>query len=88
LQKRAKVNEVMDWLNTNFYRGGPIIFAIRSCSHISSGGATRRQAATSNSASRIPKRWLQILNDYWIGPTSNIYAAIRSRSRIILAPRL
>jgi glutathione S-transferase len=68
LKKRAKVNEMMDWLNTQFYRDFgyglvyPQIFPHhKRRSDEAHGGAIAwgQQGA---------KRWLQLLNDYWIGP--------------------
>jgi glutathione S-transferase len=68
LKKRAKVNEVMDWLNTQFYRDFgyglvyPQIFPHhKRRSDEAHGGAIAwgQQGA---------KRWLQVLNDHWIGP--------------------
>lgn len=68
LKKRAKVNEVIDWLNTQFYRDFgyglvyPQIFPHhKRRSDEAHGGAIAwgQQGA---------KRWLQVLNDYWIGP--------------------
>jgi glutathione S-transferase len=67
LQARAKVNEMMDWFNTNFYRDyayGCIYSQIfphhqRPSDEIQSGtvawGRERAQG------------WLQILNDHWLG---------------------
>jgi len=68
LKKRAKVNEMMDWLNTQFYRDFgyglvyPQIFPHhKRRSDEAHGGAIAwgQEGA---------KRWLQVLNDYWIGP--------------------
>jgi glutathione S-transferase len=68
LKKRAKVNEIMDWLNTQFYRDFgyglvyPQIFPHhKRRSDEAHGGAIAwgQQGA---------KRWLQVLNDHWIGP--------------------
>lgn len=68
LKKRAKVNEMMDWLNTQFYRdfGYGLIYPQlfphhkrRSDEAHAGAVAWGRQGA---------KNWLQILNDYWIGP--------------------
>jgi len=68
LKKRAKVNELMDWFNTQFYRdygygmAYPQIFPHhkRPTEHMQTGtiawGKERAEA------------WLQILNDYWLGP--------------------
>jgi glutathione S-transferase len=68
LKQRAKVNEIMDWFNSNFYRDYaygmiyPQVFPHhkRPTDEIHSGtiewGKERAQG------------WLQILNDFWIGP--------------------
>ena len=70
LKKRAKVNEMMDWLNTQFYRDFgyglvyPQIFPHhKRRSDEAHGGAIAwgQEGA---------KRWLQVLNDYWIGPNN------------------
>ena len=67
LKKRAKVNEVMDWLNTQFYRdfGYGLIYPQlfphhKRRSEEAHGGAIAwgQQGA---------KNWLQVLNDHWIG---------------------
>jgi glutathione S-transferase len=68
LKKRAKVNEMMDWFNTNFYRdfgyglAYPQIFAHhkRPTDELQSGTLAWGQERA--------KGWLTILNDYWIGP--------------------
>jgi glutathione S-transferase len=68
LKKRAKVNEMMDWFNTNFYRdyaygmAYPQIFPHhkRPTDEIHSGTIAWGQERA--------KGWLQLLNDYWIGP--------------------
>jgi|SRR5579863_3367890 glutathione S-transferase len=68
LKKRAKVNEIMDWFNSNFYRDWaygmiyPQVFPHhkRPSDEIQSG--TIQWAKERNAA------WLQILNDFWIGP--------------------
>jgi len=68
LKKHAKVNEMMDWLNTQFYRdfGYGLVYPQlfphhkrRSDEAHAGAVAWGRQGA---------KNWLQILNDYWIGP--------------------
>ena len=55
LKARAKVNEIMDWLNTNFYRD----WAYNLCypqlfPQLRSAAATRRRPPPSRSASRTP----------------------------------
>ena len=69
LKERAKVNEVMDWLNTNFYRDwGYGLRLSAALSRTTSGAATRRRPARSNGAQNNSKNWLKLLNDHWIGP--------------------
>ena len=68
LKKRAKVNEMMDWLNTQFYRdfGYGLIYPQIFPHH------KRRSDEAHGGAiawgQEGAKRWLQVLNDYWIGP--------------------
>jgi glutathione S-transferase len=68
LKQRAKVNEVMDWLNTNFYRD----FGYGLCYPQLFPNLKRRsdeaQAATLEMGKEFSKRWLAVLNDYWLGP--------------------
>jgi glutathione S-transferase len=68
LKKRAKVNEMMDWLNTQFYRdfGYGLVYP-----QIFPGHKRRSDEAHAGAIAwgqRGAKNWLQILNDYWIGP--------------------
>jgi len=68
LKQRAKVNEMMDWLNTNFYREYaynliyPQLFP-----HMKRPDPAVQQATLEWGKERA-KGWLQILNDHWIGP--------------------
>jgi glutathione S-transferase len=68
LRKRAKVNEMMDWFNTNFYRDYgygcvyPQIFP-----HHKREDDTVQKATIAWGQERA-KGWMQILNDHWIGP--------------------
>ena len=68
LKARAKVNEMMDWLNTNFYRE----FGYNLCYPQLFPHMKRRsdeaQSGTLEFGKENAKRWLKILNDYWIGP--------------------
>ena len=67
LQARAKVNEMMDWFNTNFYRDyayGCIYPQIlphhqRPSDEMQSGTVAWRKERAQG--------WLQILNDHWLG---------------------
>ncbi len=72
IKKRAKVNEVMDWLNTQFYRDfgyGLVYPQIFPHHQRRSDEAHGGVIAWGQQGS---KNWLQILNDYWIGP-KNLY---------------
>jgi len=66
--KQAKVNEVMDWFNTNFfpeYGYGwiyPQLFP-----HHRRPTDEAHQATIAWGKERA-KGWLQVLNDYWLGP--------------------
>jgi len=68
LRERAKVNEMMDWLNTNFYRD----YAYGLCYPQVFPNHKRRSdeahAATIEWGKENTKRWLKLLNDHWIGP--------------------
>ena len=67
LKQRAKVNEMMDWLNTNFYREYaynliyPQLFP-----HMKRPDANVQKATLEWGKERA-KGWLQVLNDHWIG---------------------
>jgi len=67
LKQRAKVNEAMDWLNTNFYRD----FGYGLCYPQLFPQLKRRsdeaQAATLEMGKQNSKRWLKVLNDHWLG---------------------
>jgi glutathione S-transferase len=71
LKQRARVNEVMDWINTNFYRS----FGYELCYPQLFPHLKRRsdeaQAATLEMGQGNAKKWLQILNDHWIGPNQS-----------------
>jgi glutathione S-transferase len=68
LKKRAKVNEAMDWFNTQFYRdyGYGLIYPQLFPHH-------KRRSDEANSGcvewgQKGARKWLQILNDHWLGP--------------------
>jgi glutathione S-transferase len=71
LKKRAKVNEVMDWLNTQFYRD----WAYNLCYPQIFPHHKRRSDEAHGGAidwgKKNSQKWLQILNDHWIGPKNN-----------------
>ena len=68
LKKRAKVNEVMDWLNTQFYRdfGYGLIYPQLFPDH--KRRSDEAHAGAIAWGQQRAKNWLQILNDHWIGP--------------------
>ena len=68
LKQRAKVNEVMDWLNTNFYREWAYNLCYPQLFPHLKRRSDEAQAATLEFGLQNSKRWLQVLNDYWIGP--------------------
>ena len=71
LKKRAKVNAMMDWLNTGLYRDFgygfvyPQVFPHYKHEH------EVAQTATINAARERTKKWLNILDKDLIGPNSN-----------------
>jgi glutathione S-transferase len=68
LRERAKVNEIMDWFNTNFYRDygyGWIYPQLFPHHRRPTDEAQRATIAWGKERSKV---WLQILNDYWLGP--------------------
>ena len=68
LKARAKVNEMMDWINTNFYRDwGYNLCYPQLFPHVKRR-SEEAQAATLEFGKENSKRWLKILNDYWLGP--------------------
>ena len=67
LKQRAKVNEMMDWLNTNFYRewGYNMIYP-QLFPHMKRPNDVVQKATIEWGKERA-KVWLQVLNDHWIG---------------------
>jgi glutathione S-transferase len=68
LKRRAKVNEMMDWLNTNFYCpwGYGLLYPQLFPHH--KRRSDEAQAATVEWGRDNARKWLKILNDHWIGP--------------------
>jgi glutathione S-transferase len=68
LKKRAKVDEIMDWFNTQFYRdyGYGLTYPQIYDHHKRPSDAI--QAGTIAWGQEKAKGWFQILNDYWLGP--------------------
>ena len=68
LKQRAKVNEIMDWFNSNFYRdyGYGLVYPQVFPDHRRPSDEV--QTATIDWARERVRGWLKILNDHWIGP--------------------
>jgi len=68
--KRARINEVMDWLNTGFYRdfGYNLVYPQLFPHHRRRSGEA--QAGTIAWGQEGARKWLKILNDHIIGPDS------------------
>jgi glutathione S-transferase len=70
LKQRAKVNEVMDWINTNFYRDWAYNLCYPQLFPNQKRRSDEAQAATIEIGQQNSKRWLKVLNDYFIGPNN------------------
>ena len=68
LKQRAKVNEVMDWINSNFYRDWGYGLSYPQLFPHHKRRSDEAHAATIEWAQNNSKNWLKLLNDYWIGP--------------------
>lgn len=68
LKARAKVNEMMDWINTNFYRDWGYNLCYPQLFPNLKRRSEEAQAATLEFGKENAKRWLKLLNDHWIGP--------------------
>jgi glutathione S-transferase len=67
LKQRAKVNEVMDWLNTNFYREWGYNLCYPQLFPNLKRRSEEAQAATLEFGKENAKRWLKVLDEYWLG---------------------
>ena len=86
LKERAKVNEIMDWLNTNFYREWAYNLVIRSSSRTSSAVATKRRLRPSSSVNKTPSAGCKSSTTTGSDRRSSFCAATKSPSPIISAP--
>ena len=68
LKQRAKVNEVMDWLNTKFYREWGYNLCYPQLFPNLKRRSDEAQAATLGFGKENAKRWLKVLDEYWLGP--------------------
>lgn len=66
-KKRAKVNEIMDWFNTNFYRdwGYNLCYPQLFPHHVRPTEEGQRVAL--EWGREKSQFWLQVLNDHWLG---------------------
>ena len=71
LKARAKVNEMMDWLNTNFYRDWGYGLAYPQLFPHHKRRSDEAQAGAIEWGANNSKNWLKLLNDHWIGPKNN-----------------
>jgi glutathione S-transferase len=67
LKRRAKVNEVMDWFNANFYRDYGYGWIYPQLFPHHKRQSDEAQAATIAWGKERSLVWLGLLNDYWIG---------------------
>jgi glutathione S-transferase len=68
LKQRAKVNEAMDFINTNLHRDFGYAFCYPQLFPHLKLRNDEAQAAALEKGKERSKRWLKVLNDYWIGP--------------------
>jgi glutathione S-transferase len=68
LKKRAKVNEVMDWLNTNFYRDYAYGFIYPQVFPHHKRKTDEIHSATIEWGKERAQGWLTLLDQHWIGP--------------------
>jgi glutathione S-transferase len=67
LKQRAKVNEAMDWFNSNFYRDYGYNWIYPQLFPHHKRRSDEAQAATIAWGKERSLGWLQVLNDSWIG---------------------
>jgi len=70
LKQRAKVNEVMDWINTQFYRDWAYNMIYPQIFPSNKRRSDEAQAATVELGQTNAKKWLKVLNDHFIGPSN------------------
>jgi glutathione S-transferase len=68
LKQRAKVNEVMDWLNTQFYRDWGYGLAYPQIFPHHKRRSDEAHEGAIEWGQKNAENWLKILNDHWIGP--------------------
>jgi glutathione S-transferase len=68
LKQRARVNEMMDWLNTGFYGSYGYSFIYPQIFPHHRRPGEEAQKVTLEWGKERSRAWLQVLNDHWIGP--------------------
>jgi glutathione S-transferase len=68
LKERAKVNEIMDWFNTNFYRDFAYGMAYPQIFPHHKRPTDDVQNATIAWGKERAANWLKVLDEFWIGP--------------------
>ena len=68
LKKRAKVDEMMDWFNTQFYRDYGYLLAYPQMYEHHKRPTEEVQAGTIAWGLEKTRGWFKLLNDFWIGP--------------------
>jgi glutathione S-transferase len=71
LKQRAKVNEIMDWFNTNFYRDYAYNMAYPQIFPNHKRSDDGVQSATIAWGTERSRNWLTVLDKHWIGPKNN-----------------
>lgn len=71
LKLRAKVNEAMDWFNTNFYRDFAYGVVYPQLFPHHKRPSEEIQKGTIAWGKDLSKKWLKVLNDHIIGPNRN-----------------
>lgn len=71
LKQRARVNEVMDWLNSNLYRDYAYNLIYPQVFPPHKRPSEEAQKVTLNWGKEKSQGWLKILNDHIIGPKNN-----------------
>jgi len=71
LRERARVNEIMDWFNSNFYRdyGYNLIYPQLFPHHVRE--PAEANTVTTNWGKEKSTRWLSVLNDHYLGDGRN-----------------
>jgi len=66
-KKRAKVNEMMDWFNTHFYHDYAYGVVYPQVFPHHKRPSEELQKGTIAWGKELTKKWLQVLNDHWLG---------------------